>query len=436
MMNPVRLLRLGLFQLAAGGLSVLFLGILNRVMRVELELPLFTVSLLVGGGHYLGALIAIPFGFASDRNPLLGLRRTPYIIMGTLATLLVLCASPFMVQWLAASPSGWRTLLVFAFFLLEGIGTFVAGTAYLALVADLHSPKERGLATGIIWTLLMVGIISAGIVSSIVFKTYQFENMVTLFTSAAGITLVCLAVALFRQEQPYRQPSLSSAQAPSLLNGLKSMWQSGQARLFAIFLTVSMFSYFMQDVILEPFGGDVFAMNTSQTTRFNTYMGTGVIIAMLLGGGLLIPWLGKPKVTIVGCWLMVAGFLGLAGASFGQVGTAIPAIISLIGLGAGFFTVGGVAMMMDMTAVEYTGLFIGVWTVIQAIAKGPASLAGGLLHDSFVALGANSAGAYAGVFIIEALGLLTAIFVLQRVATDNFRQEVAPFGELAADSMN
>jgi BCD family chlorophyll transporter-like MFS transporter len=435
MMNPVRLLRLGLFQLAAGGMSVLFLGILNRVMRVELELSLFTVSLLVGGGHYLGALIAIPFGFASDRNPLFGLRRTPYIVLGTLVTLLVLCASPFVVHWLADSPNLWRILLVFGFFLLEGIGTFVAGTAYLALVADLHPPKERGLATGIIWTLLMVGIISTGIVSSIIFKTYQFENMVILFTSVASIALVFLIVALFRQEQPYHQPP-AHVQAPSLANGLKSMWRSQQARLFAIFLTISMFSYFMQDVILEPFGGDVFGMSPSQTTRFNTYMGMGVIIAMLLGGGLLIPWLGKPKVTIVGCWLMVAGFLGLAGASFGQADTAIPAMISLIGLGAGFFTVGGVAMMMDMTAAEYTGLFIGVWTVIQAIAKGPASLAGGLLHDGFVTFGANSAGAYAGVFVIEALGLLIAIFVLQRIATDNFQQEVAPFGELAADSMN
>jgi len=59
-MSRGALLRLGLFQLAAGGISVLFLGVLNRVLRVELGLDLFTVSLLVGGGHYLGALVAIP----------------------------------------------------------------------------------------------------------------------------------------------------------------------------------------------------------------------------------------------------------------------------------------------------------------------------------------------------------------------------------------
>ncbi|HHH83603.1 MAG TPA: hypothetical protein ENL35_11540, partial [Chloroflexi bacterium] len=75
-MKRRRFLRLGLFQMAAGGLSVLFLGVLNRVMRVELGMDLLTVSLLVGGGHYLGAVIAIPFGYYSDRHPLGGYRRT------------------------------------------------------------------------------------------------------------------------------------------------------------------------------------------------------------------------------------------------------------------------------------------------------------------------------------------------------------------------
>ena len=71
-MSALKILRLGLFQLAAGGLSVLFLGVLNRVMRVELGLSLFSVTLLLGGGHYLGALVAIPFGYYSDGNRIFG----------------------------------------------------------------------------------------------------------------------------------------------------------------------------------------------------------------------------------------------------------------------------------------------------------------------------------------------------------------------------
>ena len=75
-MSRKQLLRLGIFQMAAGGLSVLFLGVLNRIMRVELGLDLFLVTLLVDGGHYLGAIVAIPFGHFSDTHRVAGYRRT------------------------------------------------------------------------------------------------------------------------------------------------------------------------------------------------------------------------------------------------------------------------------------------------------------------------------------------------------------------------
>ncbi|MBI4632182.1 MAG: MFS transporter, partial [Chloroflexi bacterium] len=79
-MNRFQLLRLGLFQLAAGAVSVIFLGVVNRVMRVELGIDLFTVSVLVGGGHYLGALLAIPFGHYSDSHTVFCYRRSVYAL--------------------------------------------------------------------------------------------------------------------------------------------------------------------------------------------------------------------------------------------------------------------------------------------------------------------------------------------------------------------
>ena len=104
-MKRNRFLRLGLFQLAAGALSVLFLGVLNRVMRVELGMDVLTVSILVGGGHYLGALIALPFGYYSDRHPLLGYRRSSYIVLGALVTGAILISSPAVARWISASPT-------------------------------------------------------------------------------------------------------------------------------------------------------------------------------------------------------------------------------------------------------------------------------------------------------------------------------------------
>jgi BCD family chlorophyll transporter-like MFS transporter len=374
-MTRPQLLRLGLFQMAAGGLSVLFLGVLNRVMRFELGLDLLVVGLLVGGGHYLGAVVAIPFGHFSDMHRIGGYRRTLYILLGVSLTGLILALSPWVVRWLAPTATPLHIAAAFIFFLLEGMATFVAGTAYLALIADRTSRVERGPATGIVWTLMMVGIIVTGVGAAMFMRIYAFERMVTLFTGGFAVTLLLAVVALWRQEPRSRDELYSRHE--SLRVALTLLARSQNSRRFAVFLMVGMFSYFMQDVILEPFGGEVFGLPPAETTRFNSYMGVGVVAGMLLGGLSLIPWMGKRWVAGLGCWIMVTAFGGLAAVGFSESARILAGAITLLGLGAGFFTVGSVSLMMDMTSSQHTGLFMGAWTLVQALAKGPASLLSG-----------------------------------------------------------
>ena len=354
---------------------MLFLGVLNRVMRVELGLDLLVVGLLVGGGHYLGAVVAIPFGHFSDMHRIGGYRRTLYILLGVSLTGLILALSPWVVRWLAPTATPLHIAAAFIFFLLEGMATFVAGTAYLALIADRTSRVERGPATGIVWTLMMVGIIVTGVGAAMFMRIYAFERMVTLFTGGFAVTLLLAVVALWRQEPRSRDELYSRHE--SLRVALTLLARSQNSRRFAVFLMVGMFSYFMQDVILEPFGGEVFGLPPAETTRFNSYMGVGVVAGMLLGGLSLIPWMGKRWVAGLGCWIMVTAFGGLAAVGFSESARILAAAITLLGLGAGFFTVGSVSLMMDMTSSQHTGLFMGAWTLVQALAKGPASLLSG-----------------------------------------------------------
>jgi len=300
-MNRRTLLRLGLFQLAAGGLSVLFLGVLNRVMRVELGIDLFIVSLLVGGGHYLGALVAIPFGFYSDTHPIAGYRRTFYVLAGALVTAVVLTSSPWVARWLLQSAHPLKLLLGFLFFLLEGVSTYVAGTA-----------------TGVVWTMLFVGIIATGISTSMVFKEYSFDGMVALFVVGGVLAVVMSFIALVGQEN--RQSVRIAPSSIGFADALRTISKSRNSRYFGAFLLISMFSFFMQDVILEPFGGEVFGLSPAETTRFNAYMGIGLIASMLVGGLVLIPRKGKRWVTELGCWILVGSFMALGASSACELG--------------------------------------------------------------------------------------------------------------------
>ena len=433
-MSTRALLRLGLFQLAAGGLSVLFLGVLNRVMRVEFGLDLFTVSLLIGGGHYLGALVAIPFGYFSDTHPIIGYHRTIYILLGALITAGILVASPWVVLWFSRTPTTSKLLLGFLFFLIEGISTYVAGTAYLALITDRTTEQDRGQATGLIWTMLFIGIIATGISTGVVLDKYSFNGLVVLF-SVGGVCAVTLGlIALFKQE--VRQVIQVLKRNESLISSLRTFLGSKNARWFAIFLFLSLFSLFMQDVVLEPFGGEVLGLSPGETTRFNVYMGVGLIASMIFGGMFLIPRKGKPWVTGLGCWIMVGAFAGLAFSAFFAMESGLPIIITFLGLGSGFFTVGGVAMMMDMTSSKHTGLFVGAWTLIQALAKGPASMVSGGLFNVFISLGATSGQGYGTVFILETFGVFLSVLLLRKVAVEEFQQEVISLERIALEIMD
>jgi BCD family chlorophyll transporter-like MFS transporter len=184
--------------------------------------------------------------------------------------------------------------------------------------------------------------------------------------------------------------------------------------------------------VLEPFGGEVFGLEVAQTARFNAYLGVGVILGMVLGGAWLIPRFGKPMITGIGCLLMTSAFTMLAYAAFGVKASLLSAAITLLGFGSGLFTVGGVALMMDMTSSQHTGLFVGAWTLVQAVAKGPAAIAGGAIQSSLFAMGLTAAQAYSAVFMVEAAGMLVSIFFLSRVGVKMFKQEVESLGSVLA----
>jgi BCD family chlorophyll transporter-like MFS transporter len=89
----------------------------------------------------------------------------------------------------------------------------------------------------------------------------------------------------------------------------------------------------------------------------------------------------------------------------------------------GIFTAGSVAMMMDMTVAGQAGLFAGAWTLATAVAKFPASISGGLIHQLVFDLTGRHELAYGAVFAFEAIGFLMVIYLLNKIAVATFRHE-------------
>jgi BCD family chlorophyll transporter-like MFS transporter len=178
---------------------------------------------------------------------------------------------------------------------------------------------------------------------------------------------------------------------------------------------------FMQDPILEPYGGDVFNMEVGATATLNAFWGTGTLIGIAASGFLLVPHLGKRQTAKLGCLLVIGSlvFVILSGYTHSRVVLQIALVV--YGLASGVLTSGALTLMLDLTAAETAGTFIGAWGLSQALARGLSKVAGGGFLDLGKQLFPDLVLAYGLVFALQIVCMVVAVSVLQRVNVQEFR---------------
>jgi BCD family chlorophyll transporter-like MFS transporter len=177
----------------------------------------------------------------------------------------------------------------------------------------------------------------------------------------------------------------------------------------------------MQEAVMEPYGGEVFGMCVSDTTRLNAFWGTGTLIGISSTGFLIVPRLGKQKTAQWGC-LTVAISLGLVISSgFTANPRMLQGALLLFGLASGVTTTGAISLMLDLTAAETAGTFIGAWGLAQALARALATVTGGAVLDVGKQLFSERVLSYGLVFGLQAVGMILAIWFLNRVDVAEFQ---------------
>lgn len=437
------MLRLGLFQMGLGMMSLLTLGVLNRIMIDELKvLPWVAAGSIAM--HQFVSPARIWFGQRSDSKPLWGLHRTGYVWMGAaLFTSLSFIALQVIWQlggqlqatgWGLAT-YGWASVLAFVF-ALYGLALSASSTPFAALLVDISDEDNRSKLISVVWSMLMIGIVVGAIVSSsllpnpedeITLSLAQLQSTVTpVFIIVPVVVLVLALVATVGVEKQYSRYATRSSivgreDQMTLGRSLQVLTASRQTGIFFSFLLILTLSLFMQDAVLEPYGGEVFGLSIAETTQLNAFFGIGTLVGIGSTGFLLLPKVGKETTTKIGC-ITVAACLGLFILS-GMVEDAGLLRGSLLGfgLGSGVITAGATSLMLDLTIAETAGTFIGAWGLSQAMARGLATLLGGAVLNIGKAHFTTPLIGYAMVFGLQALGMLLAVVVLGRVNIKEFQ---------------
>lgn len=424
-----RLLRLSLFQVSVGMALVLLTGTLNRVMIVELGVAASVVSLMVALPILFAPWRAL-IGHRSDTyRSFLGWRRVPFIWMGTLLQFGGFAIMPFALLLLsgggeAALPHAGVIGAALAF-LLVGAGLHTVQTAGLALACDLAPAEARPRVVALLYVMLLVGMLVSALVFSVLLADFGHVKLIQVIQGAAVVTMVLNLVALWKQEGRNPGATDPALPRPPFIDTWRRLSQASHARRLLVAVALGTAGFAMQDVLLEPYGGEVLSLSVGQTTVLTALLAAGTIAGLSLAAAALGRGFNPFRLSAFGLLAGIAAFcLVIASAPLQSAGLFRAGTL-LIGFGGGLFTVSLLTAAMDLARIAGSGIALGAWGAVQATAAGLAIAAGGIVRDTVAmaaergALGpafAAPATAYGVVYHIEICLLFAALVAVGPLA--------------------
>ena len=411
----IAILRLGLVQMALGAIVVLTTSTLNRLMVVELALPAVLPGLLVAL-HY-GIQITRPkWGFLSDT----GGHRTRWIIGGMAVLGLGGMGAAVGVTLFDTHAVAALVLSILSYALI-GLGVGASGTSLLALLATATEPRRRAAAATITWLMMIAGIaVTAGGVGALL-DPYSPALLLRIVATVCLGALAMTTLAVWGIERRLGAPA-PQPQSTRFVDGLREVWSDPEARLFTIFVLLSMVAYFMQELILEPYAGLVFGLTPGQSTSLSGAQNGGVFLGMLTVGiaatglrlGSLRAWVVAGCLGSAASLAWIAALPALSGAASAAL---LPAVV-MLGFCNGTFAVAAIGAMMALAGQGKSrreGTRMGLWGAAQALAAGFGGLLGAASVDMMRRIVATDATAFGVVFLAEAALFLLAALMARRV---------------------
>jgi BCD family chlorophyll transporter-like MFS transporter len=430
-----RLLRLSLFQVSVGIAMVLLIGTLNRVLIVELGVPAWLVSLMVGL-----PLVFAPFrafiGFRSDNHvSALGWRRVPYIWMGTLLQFGGLAIMPFALVILSGDTHGpvWIGQVASALsFLLVGAGLQTTQTAGLALATDLAPEEVRPNVVALMYAMLLLGMVAAGLAFGKLLANFSEIRLIQVIQGAAMVTMALNIAALWKQEARGTVRKALAVSTVKFIDSWREFTKHSRAIRFLTAVGLGTAAFNMQDIVLEPYGGQIMHLPVAATTTLTAMLAGGMLAAFCTAARYLYHGGDPYRIAAYGA---VIGLFAFAAVIFAAP-MAAPLLFRigtlLIGFGSGFFLVGTLAGAMARERNGENGLALGAWGAVQATSAGLAIALGGAVRDGVTSLAVHGAlgpvmnGAstgYTAVYQIEILLLFATLVAIGPLVRSGVRAE-------------
>jgi MFS transporter, BCD family, chlorophyll transporter len=205
--------------------------------------------------------------------------------------------------------------------------------------------------------------------------------LIQVIQGTAELTLILNVIALWKQEA--RNPARTTA--ATIRPPFAETWQRFAAapRTIRLLVAVGLGSaaFSMQDVLLEPYGGQVLGLSVGQTTGLTALWAAGALIGFFYAASRLGRQTDPHRLAGLGVVIGIFAFSLVVFSAPLQSAAVFRGGVTLIGLGSGIFSVSLLIAAMGLSHVSDSGLALGAWGAVQATANGLAALLGGAVRD-------------------------------------------------------
>jgi BCD family chlorophyll transporter-like MFS transporter len=272
----------------------------------------------------------------------------------------------------------------------------------------------------VLCAMLLVGVLISALLFGILLSHFTVERLIQVIQGAALMTMILNGTALWKQE-PRRTLAGVVETAGSFGASMAELLAEPQARRRLIAVALGTIAFSLQDVLLEPYGGQVLGLPVAATTALTALLAIGGLCGFAGGGWLLYRRTDQHRVAAFGVLLGLFAFSFVIFAAPMHAPGLFAIGTALIGGGAALFLVGTLSSAVDASGKARIGLKLGSWGAVQAFAAGTAIAMGGLLHDTVAhlalsgTLGASvvdSATGYEAVYGLEMVLLFATLIVM------------------------
>ena len=306
-------------------------------------------------------------------------------------------------------------------FLLVGIGLHTTQTAGIALATDIASASNRPRVVAFLYVMLLIGTVVSSLAFGALLSAFSQLRLIQVVQGAAVVTIVLNVIALWKQEARGRLPALADGEASDFFAAWHDYAEAPGARRTLIAIGFGTAAFSMQDILLEPYGGEVLGFTVGETTALTGMLAAGTLAGFAVAANQLTRGNDTYRIAALGVLVGLIAFptVLLAGATDSGLLFRIGTV--LIGFGTGLFSVGSLTAAMAIATRGGNGMALGAWGAVTATAAGLAIAFSGAIRDTVSALahagdlGAafqSAAAGYNVVYLIELMLLFATLVAI------------------------